>query len=132
MTSGAEGVGEWPGNISRVEARLDPQTRVFPVVVSVDRPLDTELHTAPLRFGQFVRVSIAGGSVADAVVLPQAALHGDNDVFLLEDGQLSRRSVTVARISDGGALVTGGLNAGDRVVVTRLDLMFEGMAVAVR
>jgi hypothetical protein len=44
--------------------------------------------------------------------------------------QLARRSVTVTRISDGNALVTAGLEDGDRVVTTRLDLMFEGMQVA--
>ena len=95
-------------------------------------PLNTDLHATPLRFGQFVRAQITGGVVPDAVILPQAALHGDDDVFLLVDGKLKRRSVDVGRISDGGALIVGGLQNGDRVVTTRLDLMFEGIAVAPR
>jgi hypothetical protein len=66
------------------------------------------------------------------VIIPQAALHGDNDVFLLADGKLKRQSVTVGRISNGGALITAGLAPGDEVVTTRLDLMFEGMDVALR
>jgi len=131
-TDDSAGAATWDGRLARVEARLDPQTRVFPVVVEVDDPLDTQRHGTPLRYGQFVRAQIAGGTVADAVVLPQAALHGDDDVFLLDEGSLLRRSVTVARISDGGALITGGLETGDRVVTTRLDLMFEGMEVALR
>jgi hypothetical protein len=32
--------------------------------------------------------------------------------------------------ADGNALITGGLEDGDEVVTTRLDLMFEGMQVA--
>lgn len=119
----------WSGSVVRVEARLDSETRVFPVVVEVEDPLSRERHGTPLRFGQFVRAEVAGGLVPGAVTLPQAALHGDDDVFLLEGDQLTRRSVDVARISDGGALVTGGLENGERVVTTRLDLMFEGMAV---
>jgi multidrug efflux pump subunit AcrA (membrane-fusion protein) len=83
-----------------------------------------------LPFGLFVRAEIAGGSLTDAVRIPQSALHGDDDVFLFVDGQLQRRSVTVGRIGDGNALVTAGLEDGDRVVITRLDLMFEGMQVA--
>jgi RND family efflux transporter MFP subunit len=122
----------WRGTVARIEARLDAQTRVYPVVVEVEEPLNPVRHGTPLRFGQFVRAEIAGGRVPGAVILPQAALHGDDDVFLLEEGQLKRRSVEVARIGDGGALITGGLNSGERVVTTRLDLMFEGMGVELR
>ncbi|WOJ96809.1 efflux RND transporter periplasmic adaptor subunit [Congregibacter brevis] len=120
----------WEGGISRVEARIDTQTRAFPVVVEVENPLDTAVHSAPMRFGLFVRAEITGGSVPSAVRIPQAALHGDNDVFVYVDGVLQRRSVTVVRVSAEGALVTEGLADGEQVVVTRLDLMFEGMAVA--
>ncbi|MEE4279327.1 MAG: efflux RND transporter periplasmic adaptor subunit [Halieaceae bacterium] len=132
VSSDASVIGEWTGRVKRVEARLDAQTRVFSVVVEVDNPLDGERHGSPLRFGQFVRTEIFGGTVANSVVIPQAALHGDDDVFLFEDGKLVRRSVEVGRISDGGALVISGLSSGERVVSTRLDLMFEGMEVALR
>jgi len=132
FSTGATEDGEWSGTVARVEARLDADTRVYPVVVEVDDPLSRERHGQPLRFGQFVRAEVEGGSVGNAVILPQAALHGDDDVFLLEDGRLVRRSVEVGRISDGGALIVGGLAAGERVVTTRLDLMFEGMEVALR
>lgn len=127
----SESLHQWTGRLARVEARLDAQTRVLPIVIEIEQPLDADLHGQPLRFGQFVRAEIKARSVNDAVLLPQAALHGDNDVFLLEDGKLLRRSVKLARISDGGAVIAGGLKSGDRVVTTRLELMFEGMAVAV-
>jgi RND family efflux transporter MFP subunit len=120
----------WEGRLARIEARVDEQTRVFPVVVEVEEPLNVNRHGHPLPFGLFVRAEIAGGSLTDAVRIPQSALHGDDDVFLFVDGQLQRRSVTVGRIGDGNALVTAGLEDGDRVVITRLDLMFEGMQVA--
>lgn len=121
---------QWRGRLARVEARLDEQTRVFPVVVEVDSPSDLELHGEPLPFGIFVRANITGGELEEAVVLPQSALHGDNDVFLMVDGSLKRRHVEVARVSEGRALVVQGLENGEQVVVTRLELMFEGMQVA--
>lgn len=128
----AAGGGErrWDGRIVRIEARLDDQTRVFPVIVEVEQPLDTGRHGEPLRFGSFVRAEIAGSKLDEAVAIPQAALHGDDDVFLLEEDKLVRRPVKIARIADGAAFITGGLADGDRVVTTRLDLMFEGMQVA--
>lgn len=121
---------QWRGRLARVEARLDEQTRVFPVVVEVDSPSDLELHGEPLPFGIFVRANITGGELEEAVVIPQSALHGDNDVFLMVDGSLKRRHVEVARVSEGRALIVQGLENGEQVVVTRLELMFEGMQVA--
>lgn len=123
---------QWVGRVARLEARFDTDTRVLPVVVEVEQPLDSSRHQVPLRFGQFVRVEIQGDVVNNAVRLPLDALHGDDDVFLFDDGKLHRRHVEVARISEGGALVTAGLNVGERVVTTRLDLMFEGLAVGLR
>ncbi|MDA8962439.1 efflux RND transporter periplasmic adaptor subunit [Congregibacter sp.] len=134
VTLYSENAGElvsWKGRVSRVEARIDSQTRSFPVLVTVDNPLDLQQHSAPLRFGLFVRVEITGGTVPAAVLLPQSALHGENDVFVFADGLLQRRRVTVARVSAEGVLVTEGLAEGEQVVITRLELMFEGMAVAV-
>lgn len=119
----------WTGRVARIESRIDSETRVIPVVVEVREPLNTERHATPLPFGMFVRAEIAGKSLADAVRIPQSALHGDSDVFVFEDGRLQRRTVEVERLRDGLALITAGLDDGDRVVTTRLDLMFEGMAV---
>ncbi|EED35151.1 efflux transporter, RND family, MFP subunit subfamily [Luminiphilus syltensis NOR5-1B] len=121
----------WTGTLARIEARIDDQTRVYPAIVEVPTPLEPKSGDYPLRFGMFVRAEILGSEVAEAVLIPTAALHGDNDVFLFEDGQLVRHPVTVARINRQGALVTSGLVNGDRVVVTRLDLMFDGLAVAI-
>ena len=120
----------WEGRLARIEARIDEQTRVYPVVVEIDNPLDTAVHEEVLPFGLFVRAEIDGAPVPDSVLIPQAALHGDDGVFLLEDGRLSRRSVTVDRLSEGMALVSTGLADGERLVVTRLELMFDGMPVA--
>ena len=119
----------WSGRLARIESRVDSETRVIPVVVEVSEPLDTEQHATALPFGLFVRVDIAGKSVANAARIPQSALHGDSGVFLFKDGMLQRRTVDVERLRDGLALITAGLDDGDRVVTTRLDLMFEGMAV---
>jgi len=119
----------WAGRVARIESRIDSETRVIPVVVEVPEPLNTERHTTALPFGLFVRAEIAGKSLADAVRIPQSALHGDSDVFLFQNGRLQRRTVDVERLRDGLALITAGLDDGDRVVTTRLDLMFEGMLV---
>jgi RND family efflux transporter MFP subunit len=119
----------WQGRLTRVEARVDEQTRVFPVVIEVESPLDRARHGEALPFGTFVRAQISGSELQNAITLPQSALHGDKDVFVLVDGRLRRRRVEVARIVEGRALIVDGLQDGEQVVTTRLELMFEGMQV---
>lgn len=119
----------WQGKIARIESRVDEQTRVFPVVVEVDFPYDLERHKVALPLGLFVKAELAGEPVAAAVRLPRSALHEGNSVFTLENGSLQRRVVSVARQDAEGIIVTSGLEDGDAVVVTRLELMYEGMQV---
>ncbi|MGV6806477.1 MAG: efflux RND transporter periplasmic adaptor subunit [bacterium] len=119
----------WTGTVSRVEARVDDQTRVFPVVIEIENPLDEKVHGAPLSFGLFVEAKLSGGIVADAVRLPRSALHGGDTVYVVEEGALRPRQVDIARVDSEGIIVTEGLREGDKVVTTRLDLMFNGMQV---
>lgn len=128
---GGSTAAQWEGRLARVEARVDAETRVIPVVVEVVAPLDSEQHVQPLPFGLFARVTLPGRALEDAVALPQTAIHGDDEVFLVADGRLLLRKVVVARHQDGQALVTQGLRDGEQVVLTRLELMLEGMSVTV-
>jgi RND family efflux transporter MFP subunit len=123
---------QWQAQLVRIEKRVDEQTRVFHALAEVERPYDQSLHTRALSIGQFVEAEIAGTAVMNAVRLPRSALHGGETVFLVQGDQLVRRAVTVARSDGTTVVVSAGLNAGDRVVVSRLDLMVEGMPVTVK
>ena len=120
----------WQGKLTRVEARVDEETRVLPVIVEVDFPYDLTRHFVSLPLGLFVRVEINVGPVSDAVRLPRSALHEGHSVFILSDGSLQRRKVTVIKQDEEGVVVTDGVLDGDSVVVTRLELMYDGMKVA--
>ena len=77
-----------------------------------------------------MEVRIPGKPISSAVRLPSSALQPGNSVFVLIDNALQRRSVKIARREGDFVVVSGGLTAGDRVVVTNLDIMFEGMKVS--
>ena len=62
--------------------------------------------------------------------LPSSALQSDDSVFVLVDNALRRRPVEVAHRGGDEVVVGSGLQNGDRVVITRLEVMFEGMKVA--
>lgn len=118
----------WQARLARLERRVDEETRVFFLVAQVDEPYNRELHSHILAMGLFVEASFAGNPIADAVKIPRSALHQSAYVYLLADGKLKRNSVTLAR-REGDSVIVSGLQPGDRLVLTRLDLMVDGMPV---
>ena len=118
----------WRGRVLRSEGRLDEKTRMLGVVVGVDDPYGTR---PPLAVGLFVRVEILGKPLAGAVRIPRAALRQGDVAWVVEDGRLRFRPVTVARTQGDEALVTSGLKEGDLVAVSRLDEATDDMAVRV-
>jgi RND family efflux transporter MFP subunit len=120
---------QWQATLLRVESRVDRQTRVVPVVVEVASPYDNNVHAHTLPLGLFVEAHIPGRPISSAVRLPRSALQADGSVFVLSDNVLRRRQVTIAHREGDIVVISAGLAAGDRVVVTRLEVMFEGMKV---
>ena len=118
----------WQARLARLERRVDEETRVFFLVAQVDEPYNRELHSHILAMGLFVEASFAGNPIADAVKIPRSALHQSAYVYLLADGKLKRKSVTLER-REGDSVIVSGLQPGDRLVLTRLDLMVDGMPV---
>ncbi len=120
---------QWQAEISRIESRVDRVTRVIPVVVEILAPYDSSAHPHPLPLGLFVKAVIPGRAIPLAVQLPRSAVQADGSVFVLSNQVLQRRQVTIAHRQRGFVIINAGLETGELVVVTRLDVMFEGMKV---
>ena len=119
----------WRGKVVRWEAGLDARTRTLTLVVEVPRPWDSFRpgeHPA-LQPGMFCRVEISAGSQPNAVVIPRTALHDGNSVYLVTDGRLARRQVEVLRFLRDQAILSAGLQSGDRLVVSPLSAPVIGM-----
>lgn len=121
----------WRARLDRLENRVDEQTRVFYLVAQVERPYDESLHGEALALGQFVEVSFSGDLIPDAVRLPRSALHEGEFVFVVHDGTIQRRAVKLIRQEQDAVIVSGELSGGVQVVVSRMDLMTDGMLVRV-
>ncbi len=121
----------WQGRLVRVESRVDSDTRTFFAVAEVDQPYNETIHGSALPVGLFVDATIEGVSIADGVRIPVAALHDNHFVYLVDDGLLQRREVQVLQREDQTVVISGGLDDGDQLVMTKLDLMVEGMHVTV-
>lgn len=118
----------WSGRLVRTEGRINERTRMHQVVVRVDRPYDT---LPPLAAGQFVEIAIHGTTLDHAAVIPRAALHENDTVWVVTpaDSRLRFRKVSVARTDVDGVVIQDGLGDEDRVVVSSLKAVSDGMKV---
>jgi RND family efflux transporter MFP subunit len=117
---------EWHGRIVRTEAAIDTASRMVHVVARVAN-VD---QTIPLSVGLFVTAEIEG-LLADGIVrLPRSALRDGNQVLVVDaDDRLRFRDVEPLRLYQDEVMIRGGLAAGERVCVSPLQTVVDGMSV---
>ncbi len=123
----------WDARFVRISDAVDAQTRTVGVVVAVDDPFALAIpgQRPPLTRGMFVRVAIRGEPLADRVVVPRHAVRGGAVLLADENDRLRRRDVSVAFEQEGISVVESGLSGGERVVVTDVVPLVEGMRLKV-
>lgn len=120
----------WQGRLVRIERRVDADTRTFFVVAEVEQPYNQSLHGAALTVGMFVDAVIEGLTIDEGVRIPGTALHANRFVYLVENNRLRQQPVKVLRRERNQVVISDGLDSGDQLVLTRLDLMADGMPVS--
>lgn len=123
---------EFRGRVARVDPVADPGTRQVGVHVELANP------NGRIVGGQYARGRIVLGSVT-AIAIPMTAVQGAGPdgkggyVFVVANGRISRRAVTLG-VHDEGAgtvAVTSGLTAGEQVIVTPTTDVVDGAVVRV-
>ncbi len=131
-TTFAGKVHEWSGRIVRTEGEIDRKTRVVYAVLRVDNPYSrgADPDRPPLAVGMFVKADILGKVIENVVVLPRAAMRGNNQVLIIDDEQRLRfRVVEILRADREQIIVQSGLSVGDWVNISALDVAVDGMKV---
>ncbi len=122
----------WQGRAVRLGGAVDDRSRLVPVVVEIPHPYRREGDRPALIEGMFVEVEFTAPAPAGAVVIPRPALRPGDLVWLVDDeGRLRLRDVQVARAGIDQAVITAGLAAGDRVCISNLQYVTDGMPVRV-
>lgn len=123
----------WEGSVVRAEGGLDERNRLLYVVAQVDDPyaLDPEQPgRPPLTSGFFIEAMIEGRHFDNVIPVPRRALRNSDQVWVVDnDNRLERRSVDVIYKGKESIYVRSGLQSGDRVVLSQLDIAVEGMQV---
>jgi RND family efflux transporter MFP subunit len=130
---GAEVAGQyrrWRGVIQRIDAAIDPSTRVVYATATVNDPYSSGAAEGnmPLAVGLFVDAAISGRTVSNAIQIPNAALRAGNRVFVLTgEGQLAIRDVELIYQNSSQAILASGVTAGEQVIVSAIRNPIPGM-----
>ena len=119
----------WQGKVVRSQGKLNERTRMINVVVQVPDPYS---RRPPLVPGLFVTVDITGHVLPHAAVIPRSAVHNGDVVWVIDnEDRLIFRSVDVALFQGHQAIVRSGLTDGERLVLTPLKTVTDGMKVRI-
>jgi multidrug efflux pump subunit AcrA (membrane-fusion protein) len=116
------------GQVTRISPSVNAATRAFPFEASVPN------GDGRLKPGTFARVHLETSLVDQVLTLPYAALqyrYGVNRVFVVKDGRLSARELKVGDRADDRIEIVSGVDAGERVAMTDVDKLTDGMKVRV-
>ncbi len=123
------------GVVERLLGALVAESRMARVLVRVEDPLRIESKdpaALPLLLGSYVEVEIKGPVLKSVFVLPRSQLRQGDKVWVMTAGsRLTIRDVEIVDRQDDRVLISGGLEAGDRVVANSLPLAVEGMKIKV-
>ena len=118
----------WRGTVVRQVGVLDDVGRLARVIIELPNPYSGAPGRPLLSLGSFVAVEMEGLLLRDVIRIPRAVLRPDNTVWVADSsGRLEIRSVTVARLGEDAAFIDGGLEPGERLVLTNLQGATPGL-----
>lgn len=113
------------GRLARIAPAAEAGTRSIGVTVEIDNPRET------LRAGQYALAQVTLLDERKRLSVPATAVgntSGQDHVWVIAEGLLTRRSVTLGRrdAREGRVEVLQGLTAGSQVLMARFDNLREG------
>lgn len=94
--------------------------------------LDVKVESADvLKPGSTGEVTITVDKRPDALMIPRRALFDSDKVYVVKDGRVARRQVVTGYVALNIVEITKGLEAGEQVIVDRLEDFREGQRVKV-
>ena len=129
-------IRKWSTFITRSEGIVDATSRVNYVVAKIDDPyglLSENKMMEPIRIGTFVKARILGIEMDNIISIPRKAVHGENEIYLLDkDRKLNLSKVDILRSDSNNIYISTGLSDGEQVVLTKLATAVDGMKLRIK
>ncbi len=118
------------GKLARIAPAAEPGTRSIGVTIALDNPKEV------LRAGQYALAKVELSDPQQRLSLPLPAVgntSGQDHVWVIENGSLLRRAVTLGRRDEasGRVEVLNGVDAGATVLAAKFDNLREGAKASV-
>lgn len=132
ISSDLMGEQVWQGRIVRTESAIDELSQQLYVVAQIIRPYDGDYNQGPqIKMGQYVTAKITGRKIDNTIVIPSRAIYQGSYVYIVKDNLLMRKEVTLGWQNGSESIVTSGLMAGDKLVLTSLGQVNSGTPVSI-
>lgn len=117
------------GKVAVIDTRVDPVTRAVKVTALLPNP------DALLRPGMFLSVRLSTAVRENALLAPEEAITAEGPrqiAYVVKDGKIERRAVTIGQRVSGAVEVASGLAEGDVLVVRGAQKVRAGIPVETR
>lgn len=124
------------GQVVGLTAMVEEKGRMAKLLAEIADPL--ALHSPPgeqpqLLIGSYVRLEITGKTLPRAALIERELIHDGDRLWVMDDKDLlDIRPVEIAFRGQDHVLVTGGIDAGERLVTTNLPSPVQGMSLRLK
>lgn len=127
---------QWQGKLVRIEASIDPNSNTVQTIIRVPQPSmgdqwAMQQHKAiPLPIGLYVEADIKGRTVDNIISLPRSVIRNNNQVLVVDaENKMYFREVEIFRLEEQQVLISGGILPGERICISPIQAVVDGMAV---
>lgn len=122
----------WDARVLRISEAIDPTRQTLGIVVGIDNPYEKIIpgKRPPLLKGMYTAVELFA-PVRPALVIPRKAIHQGRVYIASDEDRLVIRPVEVQLIQGDLAVIRSGIEADERVIITDLIPVIEGMPLQV-
>ncbi len=122
----------WEGRVLRISDSIDATRQTLGIVVGVDNPYEKIIpgQRPPLIKGMYTAVDLYAPA-RPALVIPRKAVHQGRVYIANTDDRLEIRSIDIQLTQGDMVVVRSGVEPGERVVITDLIPVIEGMPLEV-
>ena len=122
---------QYQGEVTKVSGTATKNANGVAVVATIIKVTNPD---SDIILGVEANNKIHAQKADDTIVLPYELIQTDSTgdfVYVLENGVVTRKDVTIGISTSTDAQITEGLSVGDQVISSDVSLLTEGMAVVV-
>ena len=122
----------WDARVLRISEAIDATRQTLGIVVGVDNPYQKIIpgRRPPLLKGMYTAVELFAPDQS-AMVIPRRAVHEGRVYIAAENDRLEIRPVEILLVQGDLAVIRSGIQAGERVIITDLIPVIDGMPLQV-